>query len=118
MQVPGSCPWYLFADKYEKLLIGRGLIQKRGTAAGGISAEESLTEAEQMKIAIGRIEGLVEANKTELTPLLYSVVSLKNGTDSVDAKLQKLVVLGKIGAVCLVLVTVLVVVGLIIMLVK
>jgi hypothetical protein len=116
--VPESCPWYLFADKYEKMLIATGIIEKRGTAMAGIRLEQSLPEVEQIRIAIGRIEGLVEANKTELARLLDDVLSLKNGTDRVDEKLQKLIDIGKFAAVCLVVLAVFVVVGVIVMLVK
>jgi len=105
----------LFADKYEKLLIAKGLVEKRGTADAGIRQEDSMNEVEQIKIAIGRLEGVVEANKTELTPLLADVVSLKNGSDRVAEKLQKLVDLGKIVAVCLVVAAVFLVLGVITM---
>ena len=47
--------------------------------------------------------------------LLDDVVSLKN---RVDEKLEKLVVIGKIAAVCLVVLAVFVVVGVIIMVIK
>ena len=83
LQDSTTCPWYLFADKYEKLLIAKGLVEKRGTADAGIRQEDSMNEVEQIKITIGRLEGVVEANKTELTPLLADVVSLKNGSDRV-----------------------------------
>lgn len=116
--MPGTCPWYLFADKYEKMLIEKGFIQKNRTVVAGIRAEKALPTVEQIRIAIEHIEGLVEANKTELAPLLDDVVSLKNGADRVDEKLQNLVVIGKIAAVCLVVVAVFVIVGVIIMLVK
>lgn len=105
----------MFADKYEKLLIAKGLVEKRGTADAGIRQEDSMNEVEQIKIAIGRLEGVVEANKTELTPLLADVVSLKNGSDRVAEKLQKLVDLGKIVAVCLVVAAVFLVLGVITM---
>jgi len=105
----------LFADKYEKLLIAKGLVEKRGTTDAGIRQEDSMNEVEQIKIAIGRLEGVVEANKTELTPLLANVVSLKNGSDRVAEKLQKLVDLGKIVAVCLVVAAVFLVLGVITM---
>jgi hypothetical protein len=45
------------------------MIENRGAADTGIRPEP-LAEVEQIKIAIGRIEGVLEANKTELTPLL------------------------------------------------
>lgn len=108
----------MFADKYEKLLIAKGLVEKRGTADAGIRQEDSMNEVEQIKIAIGRLEGVVEANKTELTPLLADVVSLKNGSDRVAEKLQKLVDLGKIVAVCLVVAAVFLVLGVITMFFK
>jgi hypothetical protein len=108
----------LFVDKYEKLLIAKGLVEKRGTADAGIRQEDSTNEVEQIKIAIGRLEGVVEANKTELTPLLADVVSLKNGSDRVAEKLQKLVDLGKIVAVCLVVAAVFLVLGVITMFFK
>jgi hypothetical protein len=108
----------LFVDKYEKLLIAKGLVEKRGTADAGIRQEDSTNEVEQIMIAIGRLEGVVEANKTELTPLLADVVSLKNGSDRVAEKLQKLVDLGKIVAVCLVVAAVFLVLGVITMFFK
>ena len=115
LQDSTTCPWYLFADKYEKLLIAKGLVEKRGTTDAGIRQEDSMNEVEQIKIAIGRLEGVVEANKTELTPLLADVVSLKNRSDRVAEKLQKLVDLGKIVAVCLVVAAVFLVLGVITM---
>ena len=115
LQDSTTCPWYLFADKYEKLLIAKGLVEKRGTTDAGIRQEDSMNEVEQIKIAIGRLEGVVEANKTELTPLLADVVSLKNESDRVAEKLQKLVDLGKIVAVCLVVAAVFLVLGVITM---
>lgn len=108
----------MFVDKYEKLLIAKGLVEKRGTADAGIRQEDSTNEVEQIKIAIGRLEGVVEANKTELTSLLADVVSLKNGSDRVAEKLQKLVDLGKIVAVCLVVAAVFLVLGVITMFFK
>ena len=77
-----------------------------------------MAEVEQIKIAIRRIEGVLEANKTKLTPLFDDVLSLKNGSDRVAEKLQKLIDLGKIVAVCLVVVVVFVVLGVIIMFFK
>jgi len=74
-----------------------------------------MNEVEQIKITIGRLEGVVEANKTELTPLLANVVSLKNGSDRVAEKLQKLVDLEKFVAVCLVVAAVFLVLGVITM---
>ena len=93
-------------------------MEKRGTADAGIRQEDTMNEVEQIKIAIGRLEGVVEANKTELTPLLADVVSLKNGSDRVAEKLQKLVDLGKIVAVCLVVAAVFLVLGVITMFFK
>jgi ubiquinone biosynthesis protein UbiJ len=112
-----NVPWYLFADKYEKMLIANGKIEMTGDVAI-IRPEESLPEVEQIRIAIRRLEGLVEANKTELAPLLDDVVSLKNGADRVDEKLHKLIDIGKIVVVCLVVVAVFVVVGVVTMVVK
>lgn len=95
------------------------MIEKRGTVVADIRPEEFLFEADHNRIAIGRIEGLVEANNTELVPLLSDdVVSVKSGTERVLEKLQKLIVLGKIRAMCLVIVAVFVVLGVIIMLFK
>jgi hypothetical protein len=110
-------PRYLFAAKYKKMLIANGKIEKTGVVAI-IRPEESLPEVEQIRIAIRRLEGLVEANKTELAPLLDDVVSLKNGADRVDEKLHKLIDIGKIVVVCLVVVAVFVVVGVVTMVVK
>ena len=90
------------------------MIENREAADTG-TRPEPLAEVEQIKIAIGRLEGVVEANKTELTPLLADVVSLKNGSDRVAEKLQKLVDLGKIVAVCLVVAAVFLVLGVITM---
>lgn len=95
------------------------MIEKRGTVVADIRPEEFLFEADHNRIAIGRIEGLVEANNTELVPLLSDdVVLVKSGTERVLEKLQKLIVLGKIRAMCLVIVAVFVVLGVIIMLFK
>jgi hypothetical protein len=112
--VPGTCPWYVFADKYEKLLASMGLIQRAGTAVATSRPEVYVDVCREHRIPIGRQEGLLEANKTELAPLL----TLKNGADGVDEKLQKLIALGQISAVCLVVVAVLVVAVVVIMLVK
>lgn len=100
------------------MLIGKGIIQKRGAAVASIRTEQAFPEVDQIRIAIGRIEGLVEANRTELAPLLDDVVSLKNGADRVVDKLQKLIDIGKIAAMCLVIVAVFVVVGVVTMLFK
>ena len=53
-----------------------------------------------------------------MAPLLDDIVSLKNGADRVDEKQQKLIDMGKIAAVCLVVVAVFVVLGVIIMFFK
>ena len=97
------------------MLIAKGIIEKSGTAGAAIRPDGSLPEVEHMRIGIGCIEALVEANKTELTPLLDDVVSLKNRGDE---KLEKLVLIGKIAALCLVVLAVFVVVGVIIMVIK
>jgi hypothetical protein len=100
------------------MLFAKGIIEKTETAVATIRPEESLPEVEEIRIAIGCLEGLLEANKTELTPLLADVVSLKNGSDRVAEKLQKLVDLGKIVAVCLVVAAVFLVLGVITMFFK
>ena len=97
------------------MLIANEIIEKSGTAMAAMKPEGSLTEVEEMRTGIGRIEALVEANKTELAALLDDVVSLKN---RVDEKLEKLVLIGKIAALCLVVLAVFVVVGVIIMVIK
>ena len=97
------------------MLIAKGIIEKSGTVVAAIRPDGSLPEVEQMRIGIGCIEALVEANMTELAPLLDDVVSLKN---RVDEKLEKLVFIGKIAALCLVVLVVFVVVGVIIMVIK
>ena len=93
------------------MLIANGIIEKSGTAMAAMKPEGSLPEVEEMRTGIGRIEALVEANKTELAALLDDVVSLKN---RVDEKLEKLVVIGKFAAVCLVVLAVSVVVGVVV----
>lgn len=103
----------MFADKYEKFLINKGIVEKRRPTDAGIRLEDSCPQVEQIRLAIGRLEGVVEANKTELTPLLADVVSLKNGNDRVAEILQKLVDLGKIVTACLVVVAIFLVVGVI-----
>jgi hypothetical protein len=114
--VLGTCPWYIFADKYQKMLFAKGIIEKIETVVATIRPEESLPEVEEIRIAIGCLEGLLEANKIELAPLLDAVVSLKNGADRVDENLQKLIDIGKIAAVCLVVVVVFVVVVVVVIL--
>jgi hypothetical protein len=98
VQVLGTCPWYLFQDKYEHLLVARGLIAKEGGH-----------------------EQHVVVNNDELGGLQgeeHDVEALKSGIAGLDAKLKKLVDLGQIGVVCCVIVTVFVVVGVISMMLK
>jgi hypothetical protein len=132
LQVRGTCPWFLFAEKYVKMLIEKGKIDKdsavvrmlieKGIISSAVvatsSREDFLPPVDDMRIAIRHIEGLVEANRTELVPLLDELVSLKNGAVRVDEKLQKLINIGKTASVCLVVLVVFVVLGVVMMLVK
>ena len=89
MQVPGTCLFYLFQDKYERLLVAKGLIAREG----------------------GHEHHLV-VNNDELGGLQgeeHDVEALKSGIAGLDGKLKKLVVLGQVGVVCCVIVTVFVV---------
>ena len=99
MQVPGTCPWFLFQDKYERLLVARGLIG--GTREGG--HEQQVVNHDEL----GGLQGEEHA-----------VEALKSGIVGLDAKLKKLVDLGQIGVVCCVVASVFVVVGVIGMMLK
>ena len=97
VQVPGTCPFYLFQDKYEQLLVARGLIAKEGGHGQQVMNNDEL----------GGLQGEE-----------HDVEALKSGIAGLDAKLNKLVGLGQIGVVCCVIVTVFVVVGVISMMLK
>ena len=100
MQVPGTCPWFLFQDKYERLLVARGLIG--GTREEGHEQQVVVNHDE-----LGGLQGEEHA-----------VEALKSGIVGLDAKLKKLVDLGQIGVVCCVVASVFVVVGVIGMMLK
>jgi len=89
----------LFADKYERLFIQRGLIE--GTRVDSTQA---------VPVICDELGGLQGAE--------HDVEALETRIAGLDAKLKKPVDLGEIGAVCSVVVTVFVVVGVISMLLK
>ena len=57
-QVPGTCPWYLFADKYEKMLIERGVI-----AITGVETEQPVPE---LSDEVGGLQAAVDGENNVL----------------------------------------------------
>ena len=92
-QVPGTCLWYLFVDKYEKMLIKRGVI-----AITGVETEQPVPE---LSDEVGGLQAAVDGVNNVLACVNDDVEALKATIGGLDAKLKKLVVLGEIGVVSL-----------------
>lgn len=99
-QDPSTCRWYLFQDKYERLLISKGIIEGRR-----LEVDQPVPE---MSSEVAGFEGAVDS-RDNAVPLLGQIGGL-------DAKLKKLVILGQIGVVCTLIIAVFVVVGVILLL--
>jgi hypothetical protein len=107
--VSGTCLWFLFADKYEKMLIDRRVI-----AITGVETEQPVPE---LSDEVGGLQVAVDGANNVLACVNDDVEALKATIGGVDAKLKKLVVLGEIGVVFIVILAVFVVLGVIKMLV-
>ena len=57
-QVSGTCPWYLFADKYEKMLIKRGVI--------AITGVETVQPVPELSDEVGGLQAAVDGTNNVL----------------------------------------------------
>ncbi|KAJ1254724.1 hypothetical protein BS78_K336500 [Paspalum vaginatum] len=114
---PGSCPFYMLADKYEKFLRS-----KTFGADSPMNMEETTPElAEQvgrLQNELDHLQEEVEVLRHGLAAMNGDVQALKNGLGSVDVKCSKMMNISHLGLGCQLVVVLFVVVGVVVQPVK
>ncbi|KAJ1276095.1 hypothetical protein BS78_05G188000 [Paspalum vaginatum] len=107
--VPGTCPFYMMAEKYEKFVQNMG-----GTFDHGQDVDQSkhelLDEVARLQDELGRVQGLVDALENGLVMVNADVQGLKAVLGSVDVKCTMLMKFGQLGLICQLVVALLVVI--------